>query len=254
MMKRLWLRVVRASSPIVAAGVLLAAGAARADAQVVQVTRADARHSIGFNLGYFTVTGRDGRVDDDTIIANLLAEDPLLFEVKDFNGPTIGAEWLYGVSQYLEAGVSVGFYKRTVPSIYAFLEHPNGAEIAQDLRLRIVPITATVRFLPLGRDAPVEPYIGGGVGFFNWRYSETGEFVDSSDFSTFGATYKADGTAVGPVVLGGIRFPVGDAFTTGAEFKWQKAEGDTNAVESQLLGDKIDLGRWSVNWTFHVRF
>jgi opacity protein-like surface antigen len=118
----------------------------------------------------------------------------------------------------------------------------------------MVPVTATVRFLPLGRAAPVEPYIGGGVGFINWRYSETGEFVDSSDGSIFRATYEADGTAVGPVIVGGVRFPAGDAFMVGAEYKWQKAEGDTNPAESQLLGNKIDLGGSSLNFTFHIRF
>ena len=42
--------------------------------------------------------------------------------------------------------------------------------------------------------------------------------------------------------------------TVGGEFKWQKAEGDTNSVESQLLGSKIDLGGWSANFTLHFRF
>ncbi len=36
----------------------------------------------------------------------------------------------------------------------------NGSEIEQDLKLRVVPFTATVRFLPLGHDNGIEPYIG----------------------------------------------------------------------------------------------
>ena len=67
-----------------------------------------------------------------------------------------------------------------MPSVYRDFVNTNGAEIAQDLKLRIVPFTATVRFLPIGRGG-VEPYVGGGLGVFNWRYSETGEFVDFSD-------------------------------------------------------------------------
>jgi hypothetical protein len=51
-----------------------------------------------------------------------------------------------------------------------------------------------------------------------------------------------------------VRFPAGDAFMVGAEYKWQKAEGDTNPAESQLLGNKIDLGGSSLNFTFHIRF
>jgi hypothetical protein len=250
MMKRQWLKIVRVLIP----GAILAATAASASAQVVQVTRGEARHSVGFNLGYFAVKGEDGRVDDDVLVANLSSADPLLFEIKDFNGATFGGEWLYGVSNFLETGVGVGYNRRTVPSIYADLVHANGSEIAQDLKLRMVPITATIRFLPIGRGGPVEPYIGGGVTFINWRYSESGEFVDSSDGTIFRDTYEADGTAIGPVILGGIRFPAGDALTVGAEVKWQKAEGDTNSVESQLLGNKIDLGGTSINFTMHIRF
>jgi opacity protein-like surface antigen len=234
--------------------VMLAAMAGSANAQVVQVSRGDARHSVGFNLGYFAVKGEDGRVDDDTLVADLFSADPLDFEIDDFNGVTFGGEWLYGVSNFLETGVGIGYYKKTVPSVYRDLVNANGSEIAQDLRLRMVPITATVRFLPLGRGTAVEPYIGGGVGFFNWRYSESGEFVDSSTGDIFGATYEADGTAVGPVIVGGLRFPAGDAFSVGVEYKWQKAEGDTNRVESELLGDKIDLGGQSFNFTMHIRF
>jgi opacity protein-like surface antigen len=253
MMKRNWLNRVRVSSLGIVAGVTLLVGglASPASAQVVQVTRADARHSVGFNLGYFMVKGEDGRVDDDVLLADL---NDLVFEVKDFNSWSVGGEWLYGVSNFLETGVGVGFYQRTVPSVYRDFVNDNGSEIAQDLKLRIVPITATIRFLPIGRGAAVEPYIGAGVGIFNWRYSEAGEFVDFSDGSIFREQFQADGTAVGPVIVAGLRFPVGDAFTAGFEYKWQRAEGDTNAVESQLLADKIDLGGNTFGFTFHFRF
>ncbi len=107
MMKRHWLKVARVSSALVLLVAMLAAYPSSADAQIVQVTRADARHSIGFNLGYLWVTGQDGRPDDcftgdddcDTLIANLRATDPLLFDIKDFNSVTFGGEWLYGDHQ-----------------------------------------------------------------------------------------------------------------------------------------------------------
>lgn len=258
MMKRLW----STTAQLAALGMVLAAAPSTATAQIVQVTRGDARHSIGFNLGYAWVKGEDGRPSDcftsdddcDTLVANLSSIDPLAFQIDDFNHVTFGAEWLYGVTEFLETGVGLDYYQSTVPSVYRDLVNVNGDEIAQDLKLRIVPLTATIRFLPLGRSAAVEPYVGAGVGFFNWRYSESGEFVDSSDGSIFRETYEADGTAVGPVILGGVRFPAGDAFTVGAEFRWQKAEGDTKPAESQLLGNKIDLGGRSLNFMVHIRF
>jgi hypothetical protein len=230
---------------------VLGALASTADAQIVQVTRSDARHAVGFNLGYFAVKGEADRVDGDVLVEDL---NSLAFRIGDFSGFTFGGEWLYALGDFVETGVGLSYYQQTVPSVYTNFVNVDGSEIAQDLKLRILPITATVRFLPIGRGAAVQPYVGGGIGFFNWRYTEAGEFVDFSDGSIFRNVYEADGTAVGPLFLGGLRFPIGDAFTTGVEFRWQKAEGDTNRVESELLGDKIDLGGWTTSWTMHIRF
>jgi opacity protein-like surface antigen len=245
MSNRQWLYTVRLWSLVVGLGVLATA----AEAQVVQVGRGDARHSIGFNLGYFAVRGLDSRVDEDVLLADLA---DLEFEIGDFSGFTFGGEWLYGIGDYLETGVGLGYYQKNVESAYRDLAHEDGRLILQDLKLRIVPITAMLRFLPIGRGAAVEPFIGAGVGFFNWRYSEVGEFVDANN-DIFQDRFIADGTAVGPVVLAGVKFPAGDVFNAGVEFRWQKAEGDTSSVEG-LLGDKIDLGGWTTSFTMHFRF
>ena len=236
-------------------GVMAAVAAAlltpvAANAQVVRVNRGDARNAIGFNVGYFAVRGEDSRVEEDVLLADLSS---LLFDIKDFNGVTFGGEWLFAVNEYIEGGVGLGYYQKTVPSIYADFQDSDGSEIAQDLKLRIVPITATVRFLPIGRSAPVEPYVGAGIGIFNWRYSETGEFVDFSDGTIFRDRFTASGNAVGPVVLAGLRVPVSDAILVGGEIRWQRAEGDTSK-ELGLLGTKIDLGGWTTNFTMHFRF
>ena len=146
----------------------------------------------------------------------------------------------------------MNFYQRTAPSVYWDVVSDDGFEIEQDLKLRIIPFSATVKFLPLGRGG-VEPYVGAGIGVFNWRYSEVGEFVDFDDDSLFRDRYIASGTSVGPVVLGGIRFPVADVWSVGGEIRWQKAEGK-DLFEEGFLGDKIDLGGWTTAFTFHLRF
>jgi outer membrane protein W len=248
MMNGQWLeRLKRAVIVAVAAGVLTPTVA---NAQVVRVTRNDARNAIGFNLGYFVVRGEDSRVEEDVLLADLSS---LLFEINDFNGFTFGGEWLFTLNEYIEGGVGLGFYQKTVPSVYRDFQDNDGSEIAQDLKLRIVPITATARFLPIGRRGPVEPFIGAGIGIFNWRYSETGEFVDFSDGTIFRDRFAASGNAVGPVVLAGVRAPVGDTILVGGEIRWQKAEGDTSK-ELGLLGTKIDLGGWTTSFTMHFRF
>lgn len=224
---------------------------ATADAQITRVSSSDFRQAFGVNIGWFGLRGEDARVGEDVLLANL---DFLAFDIKDFNSGTIGAEWLVGVGEYMEAGVGVGFQRRTVPTVYWDFTHDDGFEIAQELRLRVVPVTGTVRFLPLGRSAGIQPYVGGGVSLLNWRYSEFGEFVDFNDDSIFNARYVASGNTVGPVILAGIRAPVADVWLVGGELRYQRGEGDTKPEQSELLGSKIDLGGWSANFGVHFRF
>ncbi len=215
--------------------------------------------AVSFNIGYFQVRGEDARLSEGDILASELNGgyyDSLAFNLKDFNNAAFSGEWLIGLGDFLEGGIGVGYYSSGgVPSVSAnFVNSNTNADIPQTLRLRIIPINATVRFLPLGRGSVVEPYIGAGVGIFPWRYSEVGQFVfpnadGSVDIST--GTYEASGTAVGPVVLGGARFPFGN-YAIGGEIKWQRATGTLPL--SQFLSDKIDLGGITYQATFVVRF
>ena len=139
------------------------------------------------------------------------------------------------VGNFLETGVGVGYYQRTVPSGLPRLRQRQrqrdraGSQAADRADLGHHP-------LPAGRSrGAVEPYIGGGIGFINWRYSESGEFVDFSDDSMFRDHVQGQwhGRRAG-VCRPDCAFPVGDAFTAGFEYRWQKAEGDTKPAESEL--------------------
>lgn len=250
MIKRMWRNGLRYSFGAAVAVAMFAPSPAQAQITRVSSSASEHRQAVGVTIGGFFVKGEDSRVDGDVLFADL---ESLAFDVKDFNGATISGEWLVGLSNYLEAGVSAGFYQRAVPSVYRNTVNANGSEIEQELKLRIVPMTATVRFLPLGHGS-VEPYVGAGIGAFRWRYTETGDFVDFSDNSIFRDRFIANGTAFGPVILGGIRFPFADMWDVGGEVRYQKAEGDTKPAESGLLGSKIDLGGWNAALTLHVRF
>ena len=223
------------------AAVMAVASAAPAQAQVTQ--------SINLGLGWFMVKGEDSR-DNDVLVENLQS---LAFEIKDFNGPLLNGEWLIGFGDRLEFGVGAGFYQRTVPSVYADFVDSDGSEIEQDLKLRIIPITAPVKFLPIGRAGDFQPYVGAGAALLNWKYSEVGEFVDFSDGAIFRDTYVADGTTVAPIVFGGIRLPLnGDVFAFNGELRWQGGKGDTSGA--QLLADEIQLGGVSFIASVQIRF
>jgi hypothetical protein len=211
---------------------------------------ASAQQTFNFSFGYFSVRGQDARVEGDALVENI----PLYaFDFSDFNSGSLGVEWFAPIGDYLEAGAGIGFTRRTVPTIYDEFVRPDGTEIEQELKLRIVPITATVRVLPLGRSGVIQPYVGGGIGIYSWRYSETGDFID---FTTprrdiFNASYAESGTSIGPVAVFGARFLLGNA-TVGGEIRYQKAEGDLDTRD--FLGPKIDLGGFHYLATFGIRF
>lgn len=211
---------------------------------------ASAQQSLTFSVGGFVPTSEDARFRNNDVLANNL--DFLAFNIKDFSGGTANVEYTAPLGKFLEAGLGVGIYRSTVPSVYADFVNENGAEIEQDLKLRIVPFTATIRFLPLGHGRGIEPFIGAGIGVFNWRYTETGEFIDFSDGSLFRDSFVGSGTSTGPVVLGGLRVPLG-AWGLGTEIRWQSAEGDL-PIQEEFAGSKVDLGGWTYLATFHVRF
>ena len=214
-------------------------------------------HGFSVSLGYFAPRGQDGRVSGDVLNANRCIDtdfvcEPLLFDVDDFGGATIGGEYLLGIGKYVEAGVGVGFQQQTVSSIYEFVTRPDNSEIEQDLKLRIVPLTATLKFVPTGRDARFQPYIGAGIAALFWNYSETGEFVDPVTSDIFRDSFSADGTDVAPVIFGGLRAPVGASMMLGGEVRFQKA--DTELPADDFLGDRLDLGgltfQANLTWRF----
>ena len=208
--------------------------------------RAAAQQTLNFSLGGFVPSSFDARGDDDVLVEN---RNLLLFEMDDFTGASVGADWLIPIAEYFEVGAGIGFYRRTVPTIYEDFIDDDGSEIEQDLRLRLVPLTATVRVLPLGQRNAVQPYFGAGIGVFNWRYSESGEFIDFTDDSIFRETYVASGNELGTVAFGGLRF-AGDRFAAGGEIRYQAAEAD---LPSEFLGPRIDLGGWTYQFTFGLR-
>jgi hypothetical protein len=225
-----------------------------ASAQVVQ--------SFQFGGGLFTPRGLDSRVIGDVLVSNLTNKgtipgytDALVFELKEFRGGNVVGEWNVTFGDRVEVGGSLGFYSRSVPSIYRDFVDLDRSEIEQRLRLRIVPVMATVRFMPFGRAGGAQPYIGVGAGMLRYRYSEIGQFVDPSNFDIFDDRYIVTGTAPGGAFLGGVKLPVGgDVYGLNLEYRYQFGTGKTGGSANGFLDEKIDLSGGLLNVTFQVRF
>jgi hypothetical protein len=209
---------------------------------------AQKKQSVNFFVGGFNPDGEDSRVEGDVLVSDL---DFFLFDLDDFTSAKFGAEWLLALGTRSEVGFGVGVSSESVPSVFRDLINENGAEIRQDLKLRVVPITATYRFLPAGRRGPVQPYIGVGLGILSWRYTETGEFVDFDGF-IFRDRFEGSGTNFGPLYLGGARVPLG-ALQLGGEVRYQSGSGEVDPFEF-AGATKVDLGGWSYLVTVNVPF
>lgn len=209
---------------------------------------ARAQQTLNFTLGYFSPLSESARVTGDVLNVN---ETFLVFDVGEFGGATIGGEYLIPIGSFLEAGAGVSFSRQTVPTVYRDFVDSDGTELDQDLRLRLVPMAFTVRVLPFGQSTPIQPYFGGGLGLINWRYEESGEFIDfNADREIFEDTFVASGTEPGAVFLGGVRF-AGERVSAGGEIRYQHATAD---LPSDFAGPRIDLGGWTYNLTVGVRF
>lgn len=209
---------------------------------------AAAQQALSLHLGYNALLSEGSRSTDDVIVAN---QEILSLSVSDFNSAVFGAEWTSGLGEYLEAGVSVGSAARTVSSVYSALVRPSGREINQESHLRVTPVAATVRVLPFGRNTTVQPYVGGGVGLFTYRYEEAGDFVDFRDRSIYTDSYSASGSRVGLVLVGGLRVPAGDRFALGGEVRYHRAEAP---LSDDFLGSRLDLGAVQYLGVLQIRF
>jgi hypothetical protein len=218
-----------------------------------------AQQAVNIYLGGFVERSLDARASGDITVNNL----NFLSYDRNPLGPTaaFGGEWEFPLISHLDASLGLGITSKSVGSFYTNLVNADGSNIPQTVSLRIVPFTALVRFLPLPRDAPIQPYIGGGIGVFAWRYSETGEFLDAN-MNSFQANYVGSGAAAGPVVILGLTLQPFGGLGVGFEARYQSAVGNlpsgfANSVAADQGfpgGTQIDLGGWTYAATFKVRF
>jgi hypothetical protein len=246
---RRWLRfITSAGTAGLVVGWLAAAPASAQDQDQL-------KQSVNFYIGGFVPTSADARgdiaggVSNDVLVQN---QQFLSFRIQDFDQFTFGGEWLIPLHKHFDAGLGIGFYQETVHAVDANYVNSNGSEVVANLKLRIVPLTATFRYLPLGHEYWIQPYVGGGVGVFGWRYSEYGQFVDPDTLAIFNGNFVGSGWATGPLVLGGVRVPIGPT-AAGFEARWQSAKGDLPSNQG-FAGTKIDLGGMNYLFTFSVRF
>jgi Outer membrane protein beta-barrel domain len=200
---------------------------------------------IELRLGGFGPRGHSDLFDD--------VDELFAVGRRDFRGFTGGIEYSLGLNDHVEVGFHLDGYGRTVTSSYRDFEREDGSLIFQDLRMNIVPLGATLRFLPAGRRARISPYIAAGGDIFFYQYEEQGEFIDffSEDLEIFPDAFVSQGATGGFHVAAGLRVPMNPDFSVTGEVRYQQARTRMNDDFSQ---NTLDLSGTSATLGVHLRF
>jgi Outer membrane protein beta-barrel domain len=175
----------------------------------------------------------------------------------DWWGVYGGAEYSFKVARTVELGFHVDGYGRTVDTVYRDFTRPDGREIAQSLKLEMVPIGMTVRFVPRPGRGEITPYVGVGADLVYWNYEEFGDFIDFNDPERhiIGDHFDADGTAPGFHVAVGLRVPVSYDFSIVGEVRYLWMDDDMGDDFSSYRGPhQLDLQGASATLGVNIRF
>jgi outer membrane protein W len=204
----------RKSLTVVAAAVLggvLTAGPAFADSMFSLYIGSYTPHADAASRG----------VDDFLVMSQGFGERLDLNAFKHF---IVGFDGINRAGEHVEISLGAGYYNQSVNGSYG------GAPIIN--KLTLVPANVAARYLPLGLDGRVHPYLGGGVAVSYWRLG----------YEDFAGAENSMGIAVGPLFVLGVRAPIGDSSVSiGGEMRWQGGHG-TTPTDSFFNGAKLDVG------------
>ena len=185
---------------------------------------------FGGTFGGFIPRGQDGRTTGDVLtetfglrngFRTLFDDDGDKDPIKLFSGPSFGGEVLFGIGDFVEAGVGIGYYHRrsatastpTSPTSTA----PRSSRSRGSASCRS---SVTVRAFPIGRTTPVQPYVGGGINFYRWQYQRGGRVHRLLRRHAAGVrrhVHRRRHARSARLILGGVRVPVGHTFNVGGE-------------------------------------
>ncbi len=151
---------------------------------------------------------------------------------ESFEDVIVGVDYVHRLGNRVSLIASGSVYESEARQAYRDFVDGDGRDIRHDTFLEIGSGTVGLLLNFAGRDATIQPYIGGGGGFYAWTLEESGDFIDFTDDTIFSDTFLAEGTAFGTFFVAGISIPIGDTASVFAEGRWDSADDE--------LGDDFD--------------
>jgi opacity protein-like surface antigen len=181
---------------------------------------------------------------------------------SDFRSPSFGFD--LGVPFHPHFATVFSFdYARSSPHSESrdFMEE-NGDPITQATRFSQIPVTVSLRYYPVkfgetvGSYAWVPtrllPYIGGGVGFLHYNFSQRGSFVDRETLNIFNDDLSSQGTVWTHHVFAGTDFSLSPSVFVNGEARYSLAEA---GLSGDFKGFKpIDLAGFKIQAGIYFRF
>ncbi len=178
--------------------------------------------SVSFKIGYFMP-----RADSDLWAQNI---QNFTLKKSDFNQFSFMAETDFFLGNYVNFEVGTGYYEKEVQTEDREFQFSDDQPIRQTLKLRIVPFEGSIKIYPLGRERPILPYVGAGMGAYFWQYEENGDFVvdRATNPRLISGVFYSEAASPGYHVKAGVQVPVGRA-TIDAEIKYIRAHGNLSS-------------------------
>lgn len=213
---------------VAVAGLLSLIGAAQAEAS-----------SLALRLGRFSPT-----YDSELWADNF---GTFTIEDADFRGIIGGIELGVELSEFVDLTFGVDASRRTVFSSYRDFVRDDGSEVFQDLRMDVTPVTAGVKFLPLGKFRRVSPYVGGGFGLYVYEYQEEGEFIDFDTFDVFTDFFVDQGVGTGAYATVGLQVALNPGVRIFGEYRrhwasWDHRDDFEGFGKLDLNADQVSFG------------
>jgi opacity protein-like surface antigen len=188
--------------------------------------------------------------------ANIFDDTTELFTVDrdDWTGFAGGIEYSLSAGRRVEIGFHIDGYGRQHRTSYRDFVRDDDSEIRQTLRLSVVPIGASVRFLPAGRRARVSPYVAAGVDVVAYQYEEFGDFIDfdTDDLDISSDRFESTGAAFGYHAAAGVRFGLGTDFSLTGEVRYLGV--GRRSMNDDFFQNDIDLSGTQATIGLHLRF
>jgi len=205
---------------------------------------------LDLRLGAFGPNTKSNLFDD---VNDLYIRDGERIGKRDWVGFSGGFEYNLQPARNVEVGLHLDAYSRTLNTVYREFERPDGREIAQTLKLTVVPVGVSLRLVPTSRRAKLAPYVAVGADLFVWKYEEVGDFIDffDPDLPISGDSFVSEGVTGGFHVAGGLRVPLSSDFSVVGEVKYQYAK---TKMGDDFRNNEIDLSGVGATLGIHLRF